>query len=265
MEKGMNSIFLMAEIDGKLHQLRRTLAQFPHSLAEARRQLDAEQLLLDELQNPWDEWSRQIGEKEATIAVALDTIDKFEEHMARVTTQKEYMAARKQVDDARRLNTQLQEEILRNQVKQEEIKPQLEDVRKRHNSVLEAFQEQEAKILAEKKKIDREVSRCEGKIGKLAADLGEREWSYYERLVKAGKTPAIVQVVAGTCEGCKMTIPPQSYNMLIAAPEKFYTCAHCNRIIFYKPPEPAAGEGDDEQPDDEVNGPQPGAAQAASA
>ena len=46
-----------------------------------------------------------------------------------------------------------------------------------------------------------------------------------------------------------MTIPPQSYNLMIANPSRIHTCAHCARIIYYKPPEP--------QPEDDAPGPDP--------
>jgi predicted nucleic acid-binding Zn-ribbon protein len=181
-------------------------------------------------------------EKEATIQVALETIEKFEEHIKRVTTQKEYMAAKKQVEEARRLNNQLQDEILESRVQQEELAPKLGEVRERHGKVLAAYQEIEGEILKEQTGLENEATGQEAELKALIETLGDQVWDYYQRLVRAGKAPGIVQVIGGTCGGCNMAIPPQSYNLVIAQPERVHTCSHCSRIIYYKPAETVIGE-----------------------
>ncbi|MBI4082827.1 MAG: nucleic acid-binding protein, partial [Candidatus Lambdaproteobacteria bacterium] len=40
-----------------------------------------------------------------------------------------------------------------------------------------------------------------------------------------------------TCTGCRVALPPQAYNILIANPSQHGTCAHCSRIVFYQAPE----------------------------
>ena len=117
----MKTIERMAEVDVRLFEMRKKQRQYPRMLEEKRRQLDAEQLILNELTAPWEALENQIGQKEATIQVALETIEKFEEHMKLVTTQKEFLAAKKQVEEARKINTQLQNEILEARMKQDEL------------------------------------------------------------------------------------------------------------------------------------------------
>lgn len=236
MAEETQAFLKMAEHDQRLFEYTKTLKQIPLQIDEARKQLDSEQIMLDELQNPWNDYQAQIDEKESTIKLALETITKFEEHMERVNTQKEYMAARKQVDDARRLNTKLQDEILELRMKQEEIDPKLNEVRERYNGVLASFQEQESKLLKDQTKIEKAAQAEQDAIQTMATQVGERVWGYYQRLVSGGRTPAIVSSAGGTCGGCKMTIPPQAYNLVIATPSDFHTCNFCSRILYYDPP-----------------------------
>ena len=242
MDQGATNFAGMAEYDFRLFELKKKLRTFPRRLEEARKQLAAEEALLQEVQDPWDELENKVLEKEATIQVALETIEKFEEHITRVTTQKEYMAAKKQVEEARKLNEQLQNEILENRVKQEEMAPTLSELRERYEKVASAYQETESEILRERVKIEKKVASEEKALRTMFEELGSQVWAYYQKLAHGGKTPGIVPVKGGTCGGCNMAIPPQSYNMLIADPGKIHTCAHCARIVYYHPPEPVVDE-----------------------
>jgi len=129
MSTATEHMIAVGETDTRIFGLNLKLRRIPVRLAEARRQLEAEEALLNEVLEPWTLYENEVRERDTTIKIALDTIEKFEEHMKRVTTQKEYMAARKQVDEARRLNTRLQDEILDRRVKQEELAPRLEERR----------------------------------------------------------------------------------------------------------------------------------------
>ena len=232
----MKTIERMAEVDVRLFEMRKKQRQYPRMLEEKRRQLDAEQLILNELTGPWEALENQIGQKEATIQVALDTIEKFEEHMKQVTTQKEFLAAKKQVEEARKINTQLQNEILEARMKQDELSPRLQEVRVRYNNVLETYQEEEGRLLKELEQMEKETAEEESRLKVLSEEIGKHLFSDYLRLVRGGKLPAIVPVISGTCGGCRMTIPPQSFNLLIAKPDDLHTCSHCNRIVYFCAP-----------------------------
>lgn len=232
MSADLENISFVGDTDARIFELTMRLRKIPVRVAEARRQLEAEESLLNEVLVPWTELENKNQEKEATIQVALDTIEKFEEHMKNVTTQKEYIAARKQVDEARRLNTRLQDEILENRVKQEELAPVLAERRETHRKVLEMFQAEEGNIAGEQAKLEKEIADLTAKVEAGLERLDDRAVKYYQRMVKGGKNPAVVPVIAGSCNGCNMALPPQSYNLLLAADGKMFTCPTCNRIVY---------------------------------
>ncbi len=243
MSDAVARMVALGEMDARIFELTMQLRRIPQRLAEAKRQLDAEEALLHEVLDPWSQLEHEINEREATIKVALDTIDKFEEHMKRVATQKEYMAARKQVDEARRLNTRLQDEILERRVKQEELTPRLEERRGTHGKVKEAYEAEESGILAEQAALDKEIGALSEQVQAGLKELGGNAPIYYERLVKGGRLPAVVGVEAGSCMGCNMALPPQTYNLLLASNGQLFTCPTCQRILYHTP-EPAAEPAD---------------------
>lgn len=228
----LTALISMADCDKRIVEIRRHMKRIPRELAEARRQLDAEQVLLDEVKGPHDQAEAEVHEKNATIQVALDTIAKFEDHMERVNTQKEYMAARKQIEEARKLNDRLQNEILAARQRQEELAPRLEEVLGRYNKVREAYTEDEGKILQVQEAHEKDIADLE-RIKAQAAERVERPTrKLYERLTRGGMVPALVEVRDGVCSGCHIAVPPQVYNQVLANPTRFYQCNHCQRMLY---------------------------------
>jgi len=242
MTNRMQNLPQLADIDARLHELTKRLKAIPARLAEHRRPLDQEEALLNEVLVPWQTHEEEIRKRESTIQLAMDTIAKFEEHMKTVTNQTDYAAARKQVDEAHKLNDQLHREIQASREKQEQLAPELEERRERHGRVLEVYQAEEAKLLEEQAELEAEAEKARKKFAELVGPDAQSFLRYYHRLTNGGRLPAVVRVVGGTCHGCYMTIPPQTYNQLIANPDQYRSCSHCNRIIFYDAPEAMASE-----------------------
>ncbi|MCH8882330.1 MAG: hypothetical protein IIA41_02400 [SAR324 cluster bacterium] len=246
MSDELKALITLAEQDKLIWEVQRKLRGIPVQLADSRKRLDAEQVLLDEVKIPWEQWDGEIREKESTIEIAQETITRFEEHMKAVTTQHEYMAARKQIDEARRLNVRLQDEIVESRVKQEELEPQLKEVQTRYDKVLEDYQVVEAEILKVQSGLEADIAGYEQAKSEVAGKVDSQSLKYYERLASSGKFPALVPTVAGICSGCNIALPPQDYNQLIANPARYKTCSHCTRMIYYEPPAPSEEEQEEE-------------------
>ena len=236
MSDELNALKLLAEQDRSMQELRRKLGAIPQQLADSRKQLDAEKKILDEVKVPHDTYGQSIGEKESTIAIALETIEKFEEHLKEVTTQAEYLMARKQIDEAKRLNLRLEDEIVELKAKREELAPEVQQRQGLYNNVLETYQRAEGEILKEQSAVEKQVAEYEKSKAEAAKQVSERSLAYYERLTKSGKVPALVSTEGGICGGCNIALPPQVYNQLIANAAKYNSCSHCNRMIYYEPP-----------------------------
>lgn len=238
MDDNLEKMVAVAELDFQIFELKKRINAIPKRLRDARKQLDAEAAILNDTETPWNELEEDVRQKESTITVALDTIGKFEAHMKLVKTQKEFMAAKKQVDDARKLNDMLQEEILQARVKQEAMAPALAEIRSRHANVKESYEATEKEILVEQKSAESEISGNETEMRGLAENLSGSLMTRYKRLAESGKLPAIVRVEGGNCTGCSMAILPQNFNRLIAEPGEFQICSSCQRIVYYVPPVP---------------------------
>jgi predicted nucleic acid-binding Zn-ribbon protein len=100
---------------------------------------------------------------------------------------------------------------------------------------------EEARIATRLGQLDGDIAEASAGRNELRGKI-EKEWvKTYDRLVRRGT--AVAPVENGTCQGCRVRIPPQVNNIL-ARMESLQTCERCGRIIYRKemldPPAPAA-------------------------
>lgn len=78
--------------------------------------------------------------------------------------------------------------------------------------------------------IARERASRDALLGTVDADLRRR----YEMIFARRGGLAVVEVRAGTCQGCHMNVPPQLFNQ-IQRNEQVILCPNCQRMLYWRP------------------------------
>lgn len=175
---------------------------------------------------------QEIQERENGSRLMLQNISKSQGQLRQVRSQRAYSTAQRQLDEARRMNQRLQDEILERRIRQEEQQPTLLHRRETYElgaAKLREHLKHSAKDLAQ---TEADVVRIRAELQRQAKCAGDQVASYYERLVKSGKRPAVVPVSTGHCAGCRMTFPPQEFNLLLAHNGELNRCSNCQRIVY---------------------------------
>jgi predicted nucleic acid-binding Zn-ribbon protein len=160
-----------------------------------------------------------------------ENISRSEERLPLIKTQKEYVALLKEVDTAKKLSKELQDQI---DVKDQELAALNSDK-----------EEKDAELSALNENVEARNSELAGDLGKIDGSLGKmgtKRDGLLEKLPKALRKRydlllarrggiAIVEASNGACMGCHMHLPPQLYNSLFVASE-VQSCPHCNRLLF---------------------------------
>jgi hypothetical protein len=96
---------------------------------------------------------------------------------------------------------------------------------------------------------DTEAAALREKLGKLAAEI-EREQATrtqlvetvdrelrqkYEMIFSRRGGLAVVEVRGGTCQGCRMRVPPQLFNEVQRNHEQVILCPSCQRMLYWRP------------------------------
>jgi predicted nucleic acid-binding Zn-ribbon protein len=229
----LNALYELQEIDlridgldGEKGQLLAEAQALEAKLAEAREKIASRREELATLE----------ADKvtlEANLVSENENIVRSESHLKEIKTQKEYQAVSKEISSAKKLITELEDQILQKITSMEEVNA---DIAQKVSDLAEL----EANVATQQGEVQQKVDQLEAGISAdrttradtikgLPASVMKR----YDRLRDQRRGIAVVEAKEGNCMGCNMHLPPQLYNTLFRADEVI-TCPHCQRILVMR-------------------------------
>ena len=232
-----------AEIFDKLRELQDILArknQLDSEILEAPRLLVKQEELLAQYKtnyirkNTDDEAIRQtISALKADLFETEQKREHAEKGMDSITTQREYDALDREIQDATKKEAELRKEILKNETTHksldEEIKNE-EALIKQQEQELDERKAMIEKEIAEKKNELAELAEGEQRI---APNLDSDTLFKFDRIIKNKQGIGIVPVQGNVCMGCHMILSAQ-FAIEVREGKNIMYCPYCSRILYYQ-------------------------------
>jgi predicted nucleic acid-binding Zn-ribbon protein len=219
-------------VEDQLHRLRLELNQVDANLAELDAKLADSQAGVAGLSEELEESRRAYRQGELDIKSNQETIVKSDAKLRQVKTNKEYQATLREIDELKRKNSALEDDLLGLLDKIESAEKDLSEREQRAH-------QRKNEILAEQNTIQEEATEKKGLMATLITerdDIAEELPKNVMAQVKDVKShvgrPIIASVSAAICSGCNMNIPPQLYNELQRF-DSIKRCPMCQRIIYW--------------------------------
>jgi predicted nucleic acid-binding Zn-ribbon protein len=200
----------------------RQTGELERELALAKSEVEAERAKLLDVE-------RQRRTLEQNIVEEKEKVRKWESRLSEQRSTREYAALAREIDIAKKANATMAEEL----VELGKIQVQLREVVKAKE---QQYAAKVAEIGAKLNELRAKVAGFQGQLKELEAKRAEVAKAVHPPLlgryetVRKRRTPALVTVIAGTCQGCNMSLPPQLYNTLKTTLETD-VCPSCHRII----------------------------------
>jgi predicted nucleic acid-binding Zn-ribbon protein len=206
------------ELATNLDRLKRILAQMGASLDEKRMRL-AES-------NHWHE------DKRIELQADNDRINNAKTKLVAVQRTKEYQAMTKELETLRKKYNEDEAELSRLSAVIEETRTAVSAEEAKFAEIQAEVQREDstsADRLAELDKAIHAVALRKAEVGK---NLPKQIVATYERILEKRDGTAVVPVVQGSCTGCKMKLPPQTW-VKIQLGKELFQCSTCNRYLYY--------------------------------
>jgi hypothetical protein len=168
-----------------------------------------------------------------SLAQETDNIARSEQRLKEIKTQKEYQAVSKEITTARKLKSELEEQLAEKLTRLEEQRSEIAALRENLSSL-------EDNIAARKGEVQDAIDKLETGI---AQDFTDREEIVkelpasiirrYTQLREQRRGIAVVEARNGSCLGCNMNLPPQLYNTLFRC-DDLIVCPHCQRMLVLR-------------------------------
>ena len=231
MQEQMRLLIELQEIDAEMKGTREQRLQFESKLNVLREDRERVQTMVDSLATQLEELEGQRSQLNLSLTQERENLEKAEGRLPSIQTQKEYVAVLKEVDTAKKLSKELEEQVA---AKAEEIGSLSSDKEEKDGelaSLVTQEKAQEEEISEDLEKLAGDLQSKEGARGELYEKVSASLRRRYDQLIKRREGIAVVVAIEGACTGCNMHLPPQLYNSLFRVDE-VRTCPHCNRVIY---------------------------------
>lgn len=233
MQKTVYALIELQEVDHRLDELRDERGDLP--------------LIVDDLENKFKMKSEELKKKkkslqdskmrqrelELNLDEAKEKLNKFEEQLYQVKTNKEYDAITTQTEVVKQEVEASENELL---LLDENISTLSESLSELEREVGEIDSElSENKVeLEQKLRATADEENLLKHERKIILDNTDHAWiKTYEMVRDARNGQGIAKVVGNVCGGCHAFIPPQKI-VEVKKMKKIYTCETCGRILVWQ-------------------------------
>lgn len=214
-----------SKVQTALDRLPAKIEQIVSGLKEFEEAINAQKESLAELKKAYRSYDAEIQNNQGRVK-------KREVQLRSVTTNKEYQAILKEIDEIKKISSRIEDETI---ACLDKIDAAESEVREKE----QAYQAEEAEVNQQKALFEADADTERQSLNELMAQREDIAAKINPDLIKqyefiksyAARGIAIVQVKNCICQGCNMNIPPQMYNELHRENE-LKTCPHCHRMLY---------------------------------
>jgi len=233
--QNLEILFRLQQLDSELYRKKCEVVRYEEEMAARQREIGGVQAKVDGLASRRKILITDRALAERKIEDQQDTLTDRRQRSVRVRTEKELRANQDEVsilqDEVSEGESRLIEimsavdEIETRLAEQRSALKELEDVDHRH------IDDHAERMAALKDEVGRELAARE----EIAVDLDASLRKRYDKILDRRQGLAVVEIVAGSCTGCNMRIPPQLVIEVLKS-GAVKACPSCQRIIYAKAP-----------------------------
>ena len=233
-EEQIVTLVKLQKIDTEAQKLQSFLKEIPVRIAILDERLENFVHGVKEEENGISELNKKYRTYESDVQMNLGKIEKSQEKLRSVKTNKEYQSSLKEIEDIKLKNSKIEDEML-------EFLEQIESAEKDLNLRKERYSQIVDETNREKDAIKQDSEQCKLKLAQLESDrdvvtnvLDNKILDIFYRVkLKQSDAVAIAEVKDAVCQGCNLNIPPQMY-IELQHRNSLKNCPSCERIIYWE-------------------------------
>jgi predicted nucleic acid-binding Zn-ribbon protein len=231
VKEQIRKLVQLQQLDTQILSLKKEKDDKPRELTQLEERFAAGKLKAGQIKKEVDGFLLKRKEKELELASKEEAINKAQQKLYALKTNKEYTAMLKEIDGFKADKSIIEDELLKVfdmiDVKKDEFAKEEERLKLEEQKL----NSERERINHRVKEIDQELATLLNKRKQEATLIQHKILVEYERILENRAGLAIVSVKNETCQGCFMNVTPQVINE-IKMHEKIISCQMCSRILF---------------------------------
>jgi hypothetical protein len=233
-KKQIDTLVKVQQIEIEAGELKAYLKKVPARISSLEQQLEEFIRGVEDDEAAIEDLNKQYRVLEGDVQLNLSKIQKSQEKLRSVKTNKEYQSSLKEIDDVKNVNSKLEDEMLELLEKIETAEKAIKERKQHYKEIVDESKREKQSIERDAEQREENLVELESKHVAIAAELNTGLLKIFSQVkAKQGDLVAIVAVQDAVCQGCNMNIPPQVYNELQRCDSLRY-CPSCFRIIYWQ-------------------------------
>jgi predicted nucleic acid-binding Zn-ribbon protein len=228
----LTTLAQLQEVDLRLDKIRRTRDQVPERIRQLEDALAKEQAALAADEEKLAALEAQKREAERAVVADTERLKVAEHRLISIKSVREYQAAKRELDFAKKAGLLREDEIQRTRGDIEEVRKAVEARREALAARRAAAEGEIAELKAELARVDSQVEAEAAERGRLVSSVDQGLLRRYDQIRSKRQGIAVVEARGGACAGCRMAIPPQIYNE-VQRHDELISCPNCQRILYF--------------------------------
>ena len=232
MLEELKKLVNLQTVDSEIFKLEEELDILPDSNDALEEQIVEKENKIKELKNAID---IQVDEKEKRDSIYKKNEDQLKTitgKQSAIRNKEEYNALLREIDNIKRFNRDLGDEIAEISREIEAKTEELNITKEQFTKEIEDFKKQIAANTKRMEELDKTIDKLYDEREKLAKNIRPVVYNKYQRILdNSTNGKAIAMAEHRVCLGCNMTLPPELYNMVLRA-VRIEVCPNCQCILI---------------------------------
>jgi len=222
----------LQEIDFKIDKVKKLVATAPKLYETLEGEVKIQEKSLAQKEAELNSFNKQKKDHEIEIAMDTDRIKNMEGRLGQVTNNKEFFAASKEAEKAKK-NISDREKIVIDLIAAITKKEaELVDVKTQLQAAVDLLESKKIEVGSQVGQADQEIAGYTGDRKALLDGIKQPLISRYNR-IRTVHAVAITVADSGRCTSCNVALPPQMFIRVQKALE-LISCPSCQRILYTK-------------------------------
>lgn len=232
MRNDLEQLLRLQVIDYDLGELERSKDYLPDMMENLRNEIADAKKRLSENMSQLEEATISHKSHELEIKTKEAELQKFQQQMMSIKTNKEYDALVAEIDNRKKSISEHENQLLEVMERLDALGNDIDGLKEKEKQVVENNQKQ-LEILQEKiDSIGEKVSSKETSRQAVVAGIPKPTLSTYERIRRGRGGRAVVSVKKNACSACFKSLTPRKIQE-IRRVDKVQTCDNCGCLLFW--------------------------------
>ena len=234
MKEQIEILVQLQRVESEAAGIRDMLAGLPGQIDELDAQRRSFEDVISENSSLIDELSKTYRAFESDVKTNQAKMEKSQEKLGSVKTNKEYQSTLKEIDDLKEINSGIEDKMLECLEKMDSAEALLKDKKDEFASLSQELGDKKRELETRATEGKKRLMQLEDDGKRISGETPSELLEIFNNVKrKQAKGLAIVPVTDAKCHGCHVHLPPQMYNELQKG-DKLEFCPNCQRIVYWR-------------------------------